>query len=171
MKEMLDSNCSLRAVIFFTEVSIQQKIYFVKEILHLSGKMWYTWSMSTIDHTTETEQSAMCASHSMERAMQLLGDVWTLKIIYTLLTGTRRFGEILETMGNVSPKTLSNRLKMLEEILFVQRQAYAEIPPRVEYRLTERGLALANIMQAINDFGERYLSDVEPAPLESSPCQ
>jgi DNA-binding HxlR family transcriptional regulator len=104
----------------------------------------------------------------MERAMQLLGDVWTLKIIYILLTGTRRFGEILETMGNVSPKTLSNRLKMLEEIQFVQRQAYAEIPPRVEYRLTERGLALANIMQAINDFGDRYLSDVGPAPLDTS---
>ena len=100
--------------------------------------------------------------------MQLLGDVWTLKIIYTLLTGTRRFGEILETMGNVSPKTLSNRLKMLEEIRFVQRQAYAEIPPRVEYSLTERGLALANIMGAINDFGERYLSDVEPAPPDTS---
>ncbi len=132
--------------------------------------MWYTWDMSTIDHTTPTEQPAVCASHSMERAMQLLGDVWTLKIIYTLLTGTRRFGEILETMGNVSPKTLSNRLKMLEEIKFVQRQAYAEIPPRVEYRLTERGFALANIMQAINDFGERYLSDVEPAPLDSSSC-
>ena len=107
--------------------------------------------------------------------MRLLGDVWTLKIIYTLLTGTRRFGEILETMGGVSPKTLSNRLKMLEEIHFVQRQAYAEIPPRVEYRLTERGFALANIMQAISDFGERYLSDVEPAPpddlLNSSSCE
>ena len=134
----------------------------------ISGKIWYTWRMSTIDHSTSIEQPAACASHSMERAMQLLGDVWTLKIIYTLLTGTRRFGEILETMGNVSPKTLSNRLKMLEEIHFVQRQAYAEIPPRVEYRLTERGLALANIMQAINDFGDRYLSDVEPTPLDAS---
>ena len=100
--------------------------------------------------------------------MRLLGDVWTLKIIYTLLTGTRRFGEILETMGGVSPKTLSNRLKMLEEIRFVQRQAYAEIPPRVEYRLTERGFALANIMQAINDFGEHYLSDFEPTPSDAS---
>jgi DNA-binding HxlR family transcriptional regulator len=111
----------------------------------------------------------------MERAMQLIGDVWTLKIIYTLMTGTRRFGEILEAMGNVSPKTLSNRLKMLEEIKFVQRRAFAEIPPRVEYRLTERGFALANIMEAINQFGERYLSDVEPmppnAPSASSSCQ
>lgn len=101
--------------------------------------------------------------------MQLLGDVWTLKIIYTLLTGTRRFGEILETMGNVSPKTVSNRLKMLEEIKFVQRQAFAEIPPRVEYRLTERGLALVDIMEAINQFGERYLSDVQTPPDASSP--
>lgn len=132
------------------------------------GKIWYTWDMSTIDHSTSTEQSAACASHSMERAMQLIGDVWTLKIIYTLMTGTRRFGEILEVMGNVSPKTLSNRLKMLEEIKFVQRQAFAEIPPRVEYRLTERGFALANIMEAINQFGETYLSDVEPMPPDAS---
>lgn len=100
--------------------------------------------------------------------MQLLGDVWTLKIIYTLLTGTRRFGEILDVMGNVSPKTVSNRLKMLEEIKFVQRQAFAEIPPRVEYRLTERGLALVDIMEAINQFGERYLSDVQTPPDASS---
>ena len=124
--------------------------------------------MSTIDQSIPTEQSATCASHGMERAMQLIGDVWTLKIIYTLMTGTRRFGEILEVMGNVSPKTLSNRLKMLEEIKFVQRQAFAEIPPRVEYRLTERGFALANIMEAINQFGERYLSDIEPTPPDAS---
>ena len=132
--------------------------------------MWYTCGMSTIDQSLPNEQSITCASHSMERAMQLIGDVWTLKIIYTLLTGTRRFGEILEVMGNVSPKTLSNRLKMLEEIKFVQRQAFAEIPPRVEYRLTERGFALANIMEAINQFGERYLSDVEPMPPDASPA-
>lgn len=129
--------------------------------------MWYTCAMSTIDHSIPTEQPATCASHSMERAMQLIGDVWTLKIIYTLMTGTRRFGEILEVMGNVSPKTLSNRLKMLEEIKFVQRQAFAEIPPRVEYRLTERGFALVGIMEAINQFGERYLSDIEPMPPDS----
>jgi len=98
--------------------------------------------------------------------------MWTLMIVLTLLTGTKRFGELLEAMGNVSPKTVSNRLKMLEEIGFVQRQAYAEIPPRVEYRLTEKGFALVDIMEAIKHFGERYLSDVEPiAPDTSPPCQ
>ena len=82
-------------------------------------------------------------------------------IVYTLLSGTKRFGELLEAIGNVSPKTVSQRLKILEEIGFVQRQVYLEIPPRVEYRLTEKGLALVDIMEAIKQFGERYLSEVE----------
>jgi DNA-binding HxlR family transcriptional regulator len=102
------------------------------------------------------------------RALRLLGDMWTLIIVYTLLSGTKRFGELLEAMGNVSPKTVSQRLKMLEEIGFVQRQAFAEIPPRVEYRLTEKGLALVDIMEAIKQFGQRYLSDIEP-PLPDAP--
>jgi len=102
------------------------------------------------------------------RALRLLGDMWTLIIVYTLLSGTKRFGELLEAMGNVSPKTVSQRLKMLEEIGFVQRQAFAEIPPRVEYCLTEKGLALVDIMEAIKQFGQRYLSDIEP-PLPDAP--
>jgi DNA-binding HxlR family transcriptional regulator len=108
------------------------------------------------------EQVETCATHPVGRALRLLGDVWTLLIVYTLLTGTKRFGELLETMGNVSPKTLSQRLKMLEEIGFVRRQAFLEIPPRVEYRLTEKGQALVDIMEAIKQFGQRYLSEVEP---------
>jgi DNA-binding HxlR family transcriptional regulator len=100
--------------------------------------------------------------------MRLLGDVWTLIIVYTLLSGTKRFGELLEAMGNVSSKTLSQRLKMLEELGFVQRQAFLEIPPRVEYCLTEKGLALFDIMEAIKQFGQRYLSDAEPSPSDTS---
>jgi DNA-binding HxlR family transcriptional regulator len=92
----------------------------------------------------------------------LLGDVCTLLIVYTLLSGPKRFGELLVAMGTISPKTLSQRLKMLEAIGFVQRQAYLEIPPRVEYRLTEKGLALIDIMEAIKQFGQHYLSQVDP---------
>jgi DNA-binding HxlR family transcriptional regulator len=118
-------------------------------------------------HAQTTEQLETCATHPVGRALRLLGDVWTLLIVYTLLSGTKRFGELLEAMGNVSPKTLSQRLKMLEEIGFVQRQAFLEIPPRVEYRLTEKGLALIDIMEAIKHFGEHYLSDVDPPPPEA----
>jgi DNA-binding HxlR family transcriptional regulator len=101
--------------------------------------------------------------------MRLLGDVWVLMIIYTLMGGTRRFGELLDAMGNVSPKTLSQRLKMLEDLGFVQRHAFLEIPPRVEYCLTEKGLALVDIMEAIKQFGQRYLFDVEPTAPAASP--
>ena len=94
----------------------------------------------------------------MERALRLLGDMWTLMIVYQLLSGPRRFGELLEALGNVSPRTVSQRLKMLEVSGFVQRQAFAEIPPRVEYRLTEKGLALLNIMEAIRQFAEQHLA-------------
>ncbi len=122
-----------------------------------------------------TNQEAICATQPLGRALRLLGDAWTLMIIYTLLTGTRRFGELLEALGNVSPKTLSHRLKMLEELEFVQRHAFLEIPPRVEYCLTEKGMALVDIMEAIKQFGERYLSDVEAAPPDASsvipPCE
>ena len=121
------------------------------------------------------EQAETCATHPVGRALRLLGDVWTLLIVYTLLSGTKRFGELLQVMGNISPKTLSQRLKMLEEMRFVQRQAFLEIPPRVEYCLTEKGLALVDIMEAIKQFGQRYLSEVEPPlPEDSStfpPCE
>ena len=124
--------------------------------------------MNTPDHSQTTEQLETCATHPVGRALRLLGDVWTLIIVYTLLSGTKRFGELLEAMGNVSSKTLSQRLKMLEEIGFVQRQAFLEIPPRVEYRLTEKGLALIDIMEAIKQFGQRYLADVEPTLPDAS---
>ena len=103
----------------------------------------------------------------MSRTLQLIGDTWTLMIVYNLMSGTRRFGELLDALGNVSPKTLSQRLKMLEAVKFVERKAYAEIPPRVEYQLTEKGYALIDIVKAMQEFGERYLANTEPP---EAPC-
>jgi len=119
-------------------------------------------SARTEEAACDKEQHAM----SMDRAIGLIGDRWTLFIVYNLLSGPKRFGELL-TMGNVSPKTVSQRLKMLEKIGFVERHAFAEIPPRVEYHLTEKGQALVDILQAISQFGERYLADDEILP---PPC-
>jgi DNA-binding HxlR family transcriptional regulator len=105
------------------------------------------------------EQLEACATRPMGRALRLLGDAPTLLIIFSLLHGTRRFGALRMTLGDVSPKTIAQRLRLLEELGFVRRRAFAEIPPRVEYDLTEKGFALADIMQAIRAFGERYLAD------------
>jgi len=95
----------------------------------------------------------------LDRIIQLIGDTWTLMIVYTLLSGSKRFGELFDALGKVSPKTVSQRLKMLEEEQIVERRAYAEIPPRVEYTLTEKGMALADILNAMRAFQDRYLSD------------
>ena len=115
--------------------------------------------MKTSDHPQTAEKPEICNSHPIGRAIRLLGDVWTLMIVHTLLSGPKRFGELLDTMGNVSPKTLSQRLKMLEENGFVDRMAFAEIPPRVEYSLTEKGLALVDVIKAIDQFAMQYLDD------------
>jgi DNA-binding HxlR family transcriptional regulator len=112
------------------------------------------------------EQIESCATHPMGRALRLLGDAPTLLIVFTLLHGTRRFGAVRAAMSDVSPKTIAQRLRLLENLGFVERRAYAEIPPRVEYHLTEKGLALADIMAAIREFGTRYLAD----PLLDSPA-
>ena len=115
--------------------------------------------MKTSSHAQTSEQLETCDTRPMGRAIRLLGDMWTLMIVYTLLNGPKRFGELLDAMGNVSPKTLSQRLKMLEEIGFVDRLAFAEIPPRVEYNLTEKGLALVDVIKAIDQFAMQYLTD------------
>jgi DNA-binding HxlR family transcriptional regulator len=137
--------------------------------MHFLGKYSILTCMDTVHEPQTTESSEICASQPLGRALRLLGDVWTLMIVYTLLNGTKRFGELLEAMGNVSPKTVSQRLKMLEELGFVQRHAFAEIPPRVEYCLTNKGLALIDTMEAIKQFAQQYLSDVEPTPADALP--
>jgi DNA-binding HxlR family transcriptional regulator len=136
--------------------------------------------MGRMDKTTQPstgKEETTCESHSsMDRAIRLIGDRWTLFIVYNLLSGPRRFGELL-AMGNVSPKTVSQRLKMLEKVGFVERHAFAEIPPRVEYHLTEKGRALVDILGAIRQFGENYLADevdsitaLTPTPLTPPEC-
>jgi DNA-binding HxlR family transcriptional regulator len=123
--------------------------------------------MDIQNHQLMPENSESCEKSDeqveiMARALRLLGDKWTLLIVYNLVPGAKRFGELLEALGNVSPKTLSQRLKMLEEIHIVQRQAYPEIPPRVEYRLTEKSAALVDVLEAIRVFGARCLADHAP---------
>jgi DNA-binding HxlR family transcriptional regulator len=92
---------------------------------------------------------------------RLIGDTWTLLIVRDLMRGCKRFGELEESLGRISPKTLSGRLKKLEAACVITRRAYAEIPPRVEYTLTAKGRALIPIMEAMQAFGEQFELDGE----------
>ncbi len=94
----------------------------------------------------------------VERTLQVIGSKWTLLILRDLFHGTKRFGELRRSLGHVSPKTLSERLRDLEAQGLVTRKVYAEVPPRVEYTLTEKGRSLGEIIDAMRRWGERWHS-------------
>lgn len=113
------------------------------------------------DVTTEAltpEMAATCETQPLGRAIRLIGDVWILLIVINLLAGPKRFGELLDAIGHCSSKTLSHRLKLLEDLQFVERRAFNEIPPRVEYRLTAQGQALGSVIEAIEAFARDHLA-------------
>jgi DNA-binding HxlR family transcriptional regulator len=90
----------------------------------------------------------------IEAAIDIIGSKWTFLIIRDLLMdGTLRFGDFLRSLENISPKTLSVRLKELEKYGIVNRKVYPEIPPRVEYTLTEKGKNLESIFIELKKWG------------------
>ncbi len=90
---------------------------------------------------------------ALARTLEVIGGKWTAEIIFQLLRGTRRFGELSAALGGVSPKMLIARLKELERHGFVTRTLYPEIPPRVEYALTDDGRTLKPIIDAMIAWG------------------
>ncbi len=83
---------------------------------------------------------------------------WTLLLVRDLAAGTSRFCELERSLAGISPRTLSLRLRALEEEGIVERQTFGEIPPRVEYALTQKGLALLPIIDGMRDYGRRWLA-------------
>jgi len=123
--------------------------------------MCYTWPMKKSDQVQTTEMPEACATTSMGRAIRLIGDAWILLIIINLLRGPKRFNELRTFMGHISSKTLTQRLRALEELGFLQRRAFLEIPPRVEYHLTEKGQELGDVIAAIEQFAQKNLSAID----------
>lgn len=93
---------------------------------------------------------------SIEKALTVLEGKWTFLIIRDLFCGTKRFGELKKSLHGISPKTLSERLKKLEENGIIERTAYATIPPTVEYSLTEKGESLKPIIKAMKLWGAKW---------------
>ncbi len=88
--------------------------------------------------------------------IHIIGSRWTIPIIRELNKGPRRPSELTKTLEGISPKTLTQRLRDLESWELVQRQAYQEIPPRVNYSLSERGKDLMYVIEALHDLGASW---------------
>ena len=92
----------------------------------------------------------------VETTLTLIGDKWKVLILRDLMPGTKRFGELKKSIGNVSQKVLTAQLRAMEESGLVNRKVYAEVPPRVEYSLTELGKSLKPILDSMWAWGEEY---------------
>lgn len=97
----------------------------------------------------------------VETTLTLIGDKWKVLILRDLLTGTKRFGELKKSLGNVSQKVLTAQLRDMEESGLINRKVYAEVPPRVEYSLTVLGESLNPILDAMKCWGESYKNSVK----------
>jgi DNA-binding HxlR family transcriptional regulator len=91
------------------------------------------------------------------KALELVGDRWTLLAVRDLLRGTKRFQDLLASLPGIAPNILSARLKLMEEHGLVTRQFYSDHPPRAEYALTDKGRELGMIVGALAAWGSRHV--------------
>lgn len=92
----------------------------------------------------------------VETTLTLIGDKWKVLILRDLMPGTKRFGELKKSIGSVSQKALTAQLRDMEQNGLVHREVFAEVPPRVEYSLTELGRSLKPILDAMWNWGEEF---------------
>lgn len=96
----------------------------------------------------------------VETTLTLISDKWKVLILRDLMPGTKRFGELKKSIGHVSQKVLTSQLRQMEESGLLTRKVYAEVPPRVEYTLTDLGCSLKPIMDAMWTWGVQYQEQV-----------
>lgn len=94
----------------------------------------------------------------VEVTLLLLSNKWTILILRDLFTGTKRFGELKKSLNGVSQKVLTANLRSLEEKGIIEREVFPEVPPRVEYKLTDLGKTLEPIIDSMHAWGEFYKS-------------
>ncbi len=111
-----------------------------------------------ISKQTSVKQLPTCP---VETTLTLIGDKWKVLILRDLIPGTKRFGELKKSIGSVSQKVLTAQLRDMEEKGLISRKVYAEVPPRVEYSLTDLGKSLKPILDALWNWGEEYKASLK----------
>lgn len=96
----------------------------------------------------------------VEMTLQLIGNRWKVLIVRDLLEGTKRFGELKKSVGSITQKVLTQNLREMEESGLLIRKVYAEVPPRVDYTLTEVGYTLKPILDSMVEWGTSYKSAI-----------
>ncbi len=103
------------------------------------------------DHTLVEPKEGCVAT-----AMDVIGNKWTALILRDLIDGSKRFSELERSLKGISPRTLSQRLDDLEKCQIITKASFAEVPPRIEYTLTEKGRDLLPILKQMANWGNKY---------------
>ncbi len=114
-----------------------------------------------MEQTTTISPSLDNSICPVARTAKIISGKWTLLNIRDLASGVKRFNQLERSLEGISPKTLSERLRYLEEEGIVCRQTFAEVPPRVEYTLSERGLDLINVIECMRCYGNQWLCNAK----------
>lgn len=109
----------------------------------------------------ETEALKELPACPVETTLTLISDKWKVLILWDLMPGTKRFGELRKSIGHVTQKVLTAQLRQMEESGLLTRKVYAEVPPRVEYSLTPLGRSLKPILDSMWAWGEGYKASLE----------
>ncbi len=96
------------------------------------------------------------SSCPVEVTLLIIGDKWKVLILRDLIKGTKRFGELKKSISSISQKVLTQQLRAMENDGLIERKVYAVVPPKVEYSLTELGLSLKPVLDAMHEWGEEY---------------
>lgn len=106
------------------------------------------FSLRRTENDTKEERVATC--------LEVLGNKWSGLILTNLLNGSKRFTELERALEGISPRTLSQRLEDLVNHGVITKKSFAEVPPRVEYKLTQKGRDFIPILQQMADWGKKY---------------
>lgn len=137
---------------------------------------WFLWdtnrhktNKTSLNHTLTSAQAKGRASWPprlsrtscpVEATLSLISDKWKILILRDLLTGTKRFGELKKSIGSISQKVLTSNLRAMEDDGLLAREVFAEVPPRVEYTLTERGESLRPVIDAMRAWGDAHMEEL-----------
>ncbi len=105
----------------------------------------------------------------VELVIELISGKWKLLILRELMSGTKRFSQLQRSIPGITQKMLTKQLRELEKAGLVKRKVYPEVPPRVEYSLTELGRSLEDIFNAMHRWGKRYMKEVGSVQTSTEP--
>jgi DNA-binding HxlR family transcriptional regulator len=116
--------------------------------------------MTTVENFTKIKKKDLPPC-PVETTLMLISDRWKVLILRDLMTGTKRFGELKNSIGTISQKVLTANLRQMEEQGLLNRKVFAEVPPHVEYTLTDLGRSLEPILHTMQNWGEHYKASLK----------